>query len=71
MEKEQIREGETKPENISYKETFDNSKYECDICGNTFGNKYLLSNHVKRVHGKSTNYQCEICKKMTYIIVKL
>lgn len=37
-------------------------KVSCDICGNSFVNKYILDTHKRRLHLKRS-HECNICKK--------
>ncbi|KAK9876007.1 hypothetical protein WA026_011123 [Henosepilachna vigintioctopunctata] len=36
-------------------------KNECDICGTSFNNKYLLKRHKKNVHATEKSFKCDIC----------
>ena len=36
---------------------------DCDRCGKTFKNGYLLKNHVQRVH-EEKKYKCDRCEKV-------
>lgn len=33
----------------------------CEMCGTTFGNKYLLKRHIRNVHASEKKFKCEIC----------
>lgn len=38
-------------------------KYECDICGNHFSCKRVITNHLRGVHMKERIFECNQCEK--------
>ncbi|XP_055850549.1 zinc finger protein 616-like [Episyrphus balteatus] len=59
-----IKEEELKPTVRKYHQKSDKPPYDfiCDICGNHFKKRCLLSFHMK-IHRNEKNYGCEICSK--------
>ena len=40
-----------------------NQRYKCDICENTFSQKYTLTRHKYNVHAEEKRHTCEACGK--------
>lgn len=38
-------------------------RYECDICGNHFSCKRVITNHLRGVHMKERIFECNLCSK--------